>query len=338
MVSYASAVFVGPVFLFQVWLLTRQGDALRRTAVLRHLVLPAFAVVATMTFLLVPVELRQAIDVTGLFEERPDYLILHVMVLLALEPVVYLQWLVYAALVFLAQRRHAAQLKHVFASTEKYELFWVIGIAGVLALYALGCLLSFVNRTFGIGLLVHPVLDSATVLLFVVLLTARGLRQAPGLHAKQRAATLSADTDQTVAKYSRSALASEHAKRIARKLHYAMQTETLYRDPNLSLTKLSQHIGSSSNYVSQTLNEHINQSFFDFVNWWRIEEAKSTVLNADVSIRDTVYAVGFNSRSAFYTAFKKHTGQTPSKFRSQADLSSCEVTSSTRPLGRIAST
>ena len=59
-------------------------------------------------------------------------------------------------------------------------------------------------------------------------------------------------------------------------------------------------------------------SFFDFLNSYRIREAKSMLIHQDSlsqSILDVSFAVGFNSNSAFYAAFKNATGQTPAQFR-----------------------
>jgi AraC-like DNA-binding protein len=115
-------------------------------------------------------------------------------------------------------------------------------------------------------------------------------------------------------KYEKSALDTNRAARISGKLQTAMERDQLFRDPNLSLMTLSKHIGVSTNYVSQSLNEHLGVSFFDFVNGWRVEASKPMILNAGQPITVIAYEVGFISRSSFYTAFKKNTGLTPSKF------------------------
>lgn len=315
MVSYAATFFIAPAFLFQVRLFSASRPIDTRQ-IAKHLALPAIATFFCVLFLCIPIDTRQALSSGVDFAEAPQWIQITILSLFALEPVVYTQWLVYVTLVFLDQRRHRARLKQVFASTERHEMFWVTGMAAVLAIYALESLASFVLRHFGHGDLASPALDSSIVVLFIVLLTVRGLRQAPGLYELEAAATSFAE-DETRTKYSKSALAEDHAQRIARKLNRAMVDEHLYRDPNLSLTRLSQHIGSSSNYVSQTLNEHLQQSFFDFVNKWRIDEAKVELASSNATILEIAYQVGFNSRSAFYAAFKKHALMTPTQFRSK---------------------
>jgi len=122
-------------------------------------------------------------------------------------------------------------------------------------------------------------------------------------------------SDQQGEKYEKSALSAEASARITRKLRVAMETDHLHRDPNLSLWVLARHIGASPNYISQTLNEVIGESFFDFVNRYRIEEAKTLLSSSNDTVLAITYDVGFNARSSFYNAFKRVTGETPSHYR-----------------------
>ncbi|MEM9901312.1 MAG: helix-turn-helix transcriptional regulator [Pseudomonadota bacterium] len=313
MLSYSASFFVVPAFLFQVMLLTDSKRYITAAEVRPHMILPAIAIAVASLSIWTPADaLARIYGGAGLGGEAL-WIQTSIAALLILEPVVYLQWFVYVGLIFRIQLCRRSQLKSVFASDERSEVVWVSAMAAVLGIYAIGCLASFAARIAGQSAVMGPVLDSALVLLFMLLAAIHGLRQAPGLYNEHRLSPK--DSDAAGAKYSKSALAAEHAERIARKLHAAMATDHLFRDANLSLSKLSQHIGSSSNYVSQTLNEHVDQSFFDFVNAWRISEAKDALLNGDDTILQIAYDVGFNSRSAFYAAFKRHVGMTPSEFR-----------------------
>lgn len=119
-------------------------------------------------------------------------------------------------------------------------------------------------------------------------------------------------------KYQRSALDQNRSERLANKLNSAMQTEKLYLDSSLTLHKVANHLSVSPNYISQVLNETMNTKFFDFVNQWRIEEAKPKLLNDNQSVLSIALDVGFNARSSFYKSFKQYTGVTPSEFRAKA--------------------
>jgi AraC-like DNA-binding protein len=124
-----------------------------------------------------------------------------------------------------------------------------------------------------------------------------------------------ASNDPSEAKYARSALTGAHAEQLATRIRSALTQDTLYLDPNLSLQKLSRHVGALPNQISQTLNEQIGATFFDYIAHHRIEAAKSLLLEGVASTLTVSLDVGFNSRSTFYKAFKRETGMTPKAFR-----------------------
>jgi YesN/AraC family two-component response regulator len=97
-----------------------------------------------------------------------------------------------------------------------------------------------------------------------------------------------------------------------------METEKPFTYSSLKLNQLAKMIGTTPNYLSQVINEERDQNFYNFVNGYRIEEAKRMIqdpANEQVTLLSIAYDVGFNSKSAFNTAFKKYTGTTPSQFR-----------------------
>ena len=103
-----------------------------------------------------------------------------------------------------------------------------------------------------------------------------------------------------------------------KKVCYLMEEEKLYRNPDIKLMTISEKTQISANYLSQIINTLSGHSFSDFINNYRIEEVKSKL--ADVtfygySILSIGLEAGFNSKSAFYNAFKKHTGKTPTAFQ-----------------------
>ena len=81
---------------------------------------------------------------------------------------------------------------------------------------------------------------------------------------------------------------------------------------------MAEQLRISTNYLSQVINEKFDKNFFDFINDYRVEEAKSMLADstkAGLSIITIANDAGFNSKSSFYTAFNKHVGTTPSEFR-----------------------
>lgn len=123
--------------------------------------------------------------------------------------------------------------------------------------------------------------------------------------------------DEAPVSYARSGLNEERMARIAAKLQAALVTDRLFENPELSLRLLSDHLGVSENHLSETFSRHLETSFFDFVNVHRIEEARRRLIDSEDGVLDIAHAVGFNSRSTFNAAFKKHVGETPSAHRSR---------------------
>jgi AraC-like DNA-binding protein len=109
----------------------------------------------------------------------------------------------------------------------------------------------------------------------------------------------------------------EIISQIAQVKKYVSENEP-YLDPSLTIQELSKQVNIPVRDLSILINHHMNKHFFDFINEYRIEKAKEILKDASkskVTILEILYEVGFNSKSSFNTAFKKHTNQTPTEFR-----------------------
>jgi AraC-like DNA-binding protein len=69
--------------------------------------------------------------------------------------------------------------------------------------------------------------------------------------------------------------------------------------------------------VSNIINRHFKKNFYEYVNYYRVEQAKALLLQADqqASMLDVMADAGFNSKSAFNRYFKKFVNMTPTEFR-----------------------
>jgi AraC-like DNA-binding protein len=98
---------------------------------------------------------------------------------------------------------------------------------------------------------------------------------------------------------------------------YVLENES-YLEPSLTIQELSKQVSIPVRDLSILINHHMNQHFFDFINEYRIQKAMQILKDSSKSkltILEILYEVGFNSKSSFNTAFKKHTNQTPTEFR-----------------------
>ncbi|NNF34793.1 MAG: helix-turn-helix transcriptional regulator [Saprospiraceae bacterium] len=126
-----------------------------------------------------------------------------------------------------------------------------------------------------------------------------------------------ASVDQSNKKYTSSKLSEQEKSTIKLAISDIMEREKLFLDPELSLNQLASNLNLNRRDVSQVINEKLKMSFHDFVNFHRIEVAKSQIRNGDskMTILEVLYQSGFNSKSSFNHAFKKHVGMTPTEYR-----------------------
>lgn len=123
---------------------------------------------------------------------------------------------------------------------------------------------------------------------------------------------------ESAAKYEHSPLTPERSERYAQRLRALMETEKPYLDPDLTLGEMGEQLDLLPRYVSQVVNEEVGQSFTAFVNAYRVKAAKQLLLDEahqHLTVVAVAHKAGFNSKSAFYAAFKKDTGTTPAAFR-----------------------
>ena len=119
-------------------------------------------------------------------------------------------------------------------------------------------------------------------------------------------------------KYATSTLTEEKFEETVPQLLRLMEKEKMYLDPNLTLKDLTRHLHIHANHLSQIINAKFDVNFNDFINNYRITEAKKQLTASDkrhLTVLEIMFDCGFNSKSVFNTAFKKFTGTTPSEYR-----------------------
>ena len=98
----------------------------------------------------------------------------------------------------------------------------------------------------------------------------------------------------------------------------ALMAETrLYRDPELSLSRLARRLGQPVKQVSSTINGATGSSVSHYINGWRIEEACELLRTTNRKVDDISQACGFLSRSNFYREFQRIHAKSPATYRKQ---------------------
>jgi YesN/AraC family two-component response regulator len=124
-------------------------------------------------------------------------------------------------------------------------------------------------------------------------------------------------------RYAKSGLSKEESERIFVLIKKYFEEHRPYLDPDLRLDVLAQKININRNHLSQSINENGKSAFWNFVNLYRLEDAKRNLKDPatkHLTIEAIALDSGFNSLSTFNSLFKKMTGATPKEWRGKTTI------------------
>jgi len=111
---------------------------------------------------------------------------------------------------------------------------------------------------------------------------------------------------------------SEKQQQLFNNIHLYVKDHKIFTDPFLSLESLAEDINMSKGHLSFLINTYSERNFSEYINEFRVDQVKYWILDKDF-VNYTIESIGlesgFNSKSTFYTAFKKFTDLTPSQFK-----------------------
>ncbi len=208
------------------------------------------------------------------------------------------------------------KLKNRYSNIDKHNLSWVTFLlVGAMLLWVTAIFMTALQLIYGSE--IRPELVSyLAISAFVYAMAYKGLRQPEVI-------VLDKSTDEIEKKikpYQKSGLDNSTADGYVKTLLKLMDEKKPYKNEKLNLSDLSNLVGITTHNLSEIINTRIEQNFYDFVNFYRVEEAKKLIgedENSTYSILSHGMEAGFSSKSAFYSAFKKFTGLTPAQFRNK---------------------
>ncbi len=232
--------------------------------------------------------------------------------LIALSNIGYTSW----GLVLIS--RYKTALKTYFSSTEKINLDWLrfIHISALIAYSGISGL-YIANAVF--ELMSYQVLQQAGYSIAAMLVLVIGFF---GIRKGSIFTSSHIDFDMEKAintEESTLNLTSEEEVLVQRLLEF-MKAEKPHLNPDVNLALLSSKLKVSSEYLSAILNSRLNQSFFDFINHYRVEEFKRLCKDPgkkNLTLIALAYESGFNSKATFNRVFKREMNCTPSEYYSR---------------------
>lgn len=217
----------------------------------------------------------------------------------------------YIIAMLLTVRFYQRKLKNLFSSVEKVNLNWFITLLTLIFLHwifvSFRSILSLLEINTGSFIEILDLFSISIFLGFTTYLVVKGLTQLKvftGIAEKP--------------KYANSKLSKKSISNYSEQLVKLMKTDKPYLTPSITIEDLSKQLEISPWNLSQVINFTFNKNFFNFINHYRISEAKMLFKdpsNSNKTILEMIYEVGFNSKSTFNYVFKKETGMTPTEFR-----------------------
>jgi len=119
-------------------------------------------------------------------------------------------------------------------------------------------------------------------------------------------------------RYERSGLGDREAAALQAALLAMMDRDHPYRDNELTLADLAERLQTSPHKLSEVLNTQLSQTFYDFVNGYRVREIQRRPAEEgtrNLTLLSLALDAGFASKSTFNAVFKNVAGRTPSEYR-----------------------
>jgi AraC-like DNA-binding protein len=245
------------------------------------------------------------------------------------DPFKYVSGIGYSIATVLYLRRHARRIEDSYSNKARVNLRWLTLLtasAGIIWAMAV---------TLRVAEVRSAIRDEHISLAIAVLIYATGYlglrqpevfryetaeypvqlavvpKQAPVVEPPEK-------VDESEARYDRSGLSDIEARRLKDALLGIMDAQQPWKESELTLADLAARLDSTPHKVSEVLNSGIGQTFYDFVNGYRVREVQRRIQAGDarhLKILALALDAGFASKSTFNEAFKRHTNQTPSEFR-----------------------
>lgn len=200
---------------------------------------------------------------------------------------------------------------------------WLVG--GVLVFSGAVDLLVAADFSFHRGSHVASIIGTASMLMlplaaYAIAIIGRSVPEAQLSGGRQADEIRDGSPEITVA-----APATPDDGRVIEALETAMREKQLFRDPDLTLSRLSRRLGIPSRQISSAINRTLGRNVSQVVNEYRIREAMRLLQETDLTVTAVMFECGFYTKSNFNREFARVAGMTPSDYRRSGAANSLNI-------------
>jgi AraC-like DNA-binding protein len=298
-----------PFLYIYIAVLTNQYDANKKWLLLLHFLPVIFLYIYLIEFFSLSPEEKIYVFQHG--GKVPKYATFSSIMLILMS----ISGVIYVYFTYRLLRQHRKNIINQFSYQEKINLDWIQYLfVGMGLIWVVIWLRGNDNMIF------------LSVVIFVIFLGYFGIKQVGiftnKLPIENEQNSIGVEVEKNK-KYEKSSLTEEMSESIHTQLLKVMQEEKLYENPELSLNDLANHLNVHPNNLSQVINANEGKTFFDYINYHRVEAFKKAVKmpqNQKYTLLGLAYDCGFNSKTSFNRNFKKATGFAPSEYLKQLNI------------------
>lgn len=314
---YGTSLLAGPLFLFYIGILVNHFKKFKWYYLLHFIPYILFTLIlADYAFEL---EKEQAV-----FEIKKSYFSPEIKVTdvdFIIEIVILFYLGVYILYTKNILNKYLKRIKNYFSDIEKVQLIWLqIFIWSILTLWVIG-FAAFILILYDVNLSNQFGYFYYSGIMILLYLTGYFMIFQKDIYKTASQINSNTENKNKNRKYLTSGLTSTMIEKYADKLKTYLKEHRVYQEQELTMNDLANKTGLTAHNISQVLNTKFNQNFYYFINSYRINDAKILLSNpkqAEKTILEIAFEVGFNSKATFNRIFKELTGTTPSAFRKKS--------------------
>lgn len=211
--------------------------------------------------------------------------------------------------VFRFTAKHNHQLEDYYSNTEGKTLSWVkiINVAILIAAIA-SITFALIGRSYFSHNEVSLLIPSFIFSSFFFFIGYKGSQQIQ----------VSSDIEEEQFDFNFSDTNDDSNNDLKKQIADLFENQKIYKNSDLRITTISEQLNTNRTYISKLINDEFNMTFSDFVNTFRVEEAKKLLTNNEnqlFTMEHIAEKSGFGSLNSFSRVFKKACGTSPGNYR-----------------------